>query len=152
MPTDPIVVNAEVLNSWKEVAVYLGRGVRTVQRWEMELGLPVRRPHGRSRSAVIALKPEIDRWLANTPGDVPAKERNGTKPVKVLAHQHKLHDNTHLLLTQTHQLLERSADLSARSRLLCEQINRALTLTSKLSAKKSTLPPRNDGLFTRRLS
>ena len=32
------------LNTWKEIATYMGRGVRTVQRWERELGLPVRRP------------------------------------------------------------------------------------------------------------
>ncbi len=31
-----------VLNSWKEIACYLGRGVRTVQRYERDLGLPVR--------------------------------------------------------------------------------------------------------------
>lgn len=28
--------NAEVLNSWKEIARYLGRGVRTVQRWDAD--------------------------------------------------------------------------------------------------------------------
>lgn len=64
MSNDPMAVNLQVLNSWKEVAIYLRRGVRTVQRWEMELGLPVRRPRGKSRSAVIAFKPELDFWLA----------------------------------------------------------------------------------------
>lgn len=56
-----------VLNSWKEIAAYLGRGVRTVQRYECELRLPVRRPHGRSRSAVIALSDELDSWLRHAP-------------------------------------------------------------------------------------
>jgi len=28
----------ELLNSWKEIAAYLNRGVRTVQRWETERG------------------------------------------------------------------------------------------------------------------
>jgi CheY-like chemotaxis protein len=55
------------LNSWKEIAQYLGRGVRTVQRWEAELGMPVRRPRGKSRSAVIAVMSELDEWLARTP-------------------------------------------------------------------------------------
>jgi hypothetical protein len=55
---------ADVLNSWKEIAAYLRRGVRTVQRWERELNLPVRRPRNRSRSAVIALCSDIDAWLA----------------------------------------------------------------------------------------
>ena len=31
------------LDSWKEIAAYLGRGIRTVQRWEREEGLPVHR-------------------------------------------------------------------------------------------------------------
>lgn len=44
-----MVVNTDVLNSWKEVATYLGRGIRTVQRWERELGLPIRRPRGKPR-------------------------------------------------------------------------------------------------------
>lgn len=55
------------LNSWKEIAQYLGRGVRTVQRWEAELGLPVRRPRGTSRSAVVAVTSELDQWMARSP-------------------------------------------------------------------------------------
>jgi phage terminase Nu1 subunit (DNA packaging protein) len=65
-PSDYAVSNSEVLNSWKEVALYLGRGVRTVQRWEQELGLPVRRPRGKARSAVLALRAELDSWLLQT--------------------------------------------------------------------------------------
>ena len=60
-------IKAAVLNSWKEIAVYISRGVRTVQRWEHDLGLPVHRPKGRDRSAVLALTSEIDDWLARTP-------------------------------------------------------------------------------------
>lgn len=51
-----------LLNSWKEVANYLGRGVRTVQRWE-KLGLPVRRLGAGPRSPVVANARDIDRWL-----------------------------------------------------------------------------------------
>ncbi len=58
---------AQVLNSWKEVAQYLGRGVRTVQRWEAEMGLPAHRPKGRERSAVIAFPSELDAWLRQAP-------------------------------------------------------------------------------------
>jgi predicted DNA-binding transcriptional regulator AlpA len=60
-------LNSEILNSWKEIASYLGRGVRTAQRWERELRLPVRRPRGRRRSAVIAVRKEIDAWLSSCP-------------------------------------------------------------------------------------
>jgi hypothetical protein len=52
-----------VLHSWKEVAAYVGRGVRTVQRWEADCGMPVHRPRGKSRSAVLAFADEIDKWL-----------------------------------------------------------------------------------------
>lgn len=52
------------LSSWKQIAQYFGRGVRTVQRWEAALGLPVRRPHGKSRSTVMAIAGELDEWLS----------------------------------------------------------------------------------------
>src|SRR5690349_4445174 len=59
--------SARILNSWKEIASYLGRGVRTVQRYEEKLGLPVHRPAAKNRSAVVAFSDEIERWLRNTP-------------------------------------------------------------------------------------
>lgn len=54
--------NSGVLSGWKDIAAYMGRGVRTVQRWE-QLGLPVRRPNAHLRSAVIATVEEIDDWI-----------------------------------------------------------------------------------------
>ena len=57
--------NQNVLNSWKEISQYLGRGVRTVQRWERDFALPVRRPAGHVKSSVIALRSDIDQWLAS---------------------------------------------------------------------------------------
>lgn len=60
--TDQITKNSQLLTSWKEIAAHLGKGVRTVQRWEQELGLPVRRP-AKSRHIVVALAPELDRWI-----------------------------------------------------------------------------------------
>ena len=57
----------ELLNSWKEIAAYLNRGVRTVQRWETELDLPVRRPRGKSRSAVMAMRSELNQWIKTCP-------------------------------------------------------------------------------------
>lgn len=59
--------SSRILNGWKEIASYLGRGVRTVQRWEIEIGLPVRRPHGKAKSAVMAITSELDVWVASTP-------------------------------------------------------------------------------------
>ncbi len=54
-----------VLSSWKDIAKYMGKGVRTVQRWEHHFGLPVRRPNGAShKSAVLLDRGELDAWLA----------------------------------------------------------------------------------------
>jgi hypothetical protein len=54
---------ASVLSDWRLIGRYLGKSVRTVQRWERELGLPVRRIHGGPKSAVIAVPAEIDAWV-----------------------------------------------------------------------------------------
>jgi len=51
------------LNGWKEIAAYLGRSVRTVQRWEKEFGLPVRRFGLSKPESVFAIQREIDAWL-----------------------------------------------------------------------------------------
>jgi eukaryotic-like serine/threonine-protein kinase len=51
------------LTSWKEIATFLGRDVRTVQRWERESGLPVHRAPGEGRHSVYACPEELDAWL-----------------------------------------------------------------------------------------
>src|SRR6476661_7634567 len=50
------------LDSWKAIASYLGRGVRSVQRWEREEGLPVHRLAHEKRGSVYAYRPEVDAW------------------------------------------------------------------------------------------
>ena len=54
------------LDSWKEIARYLGRDVRTVMRWESERQLPVHRMPGAKRSVVFAHVDELDAWLARS--------------------------------------------------------------------------------------
>jgi hypothetical protein len=71
--------DVEILNSWKEIASYLGRGVRTVQRWERDMGLPVHRPKGKDRSAVLAFPTELDKWLHNTPVRSRTLQANGQR-------------------------------------------------------------------------
>lgn len=55
-------VPGDGLESWKEIAAYLSRGVRTVRRWEREEGLPVHRHVHRKLGSVYASKSEIDAW------------------------------------------------------------------------------------------
>ncbi len=51
------------LDSWKDIAAYLSRDVRTVQRWASSRRLPVHRLPGGEKPRVFALKSEIDGWL-----------------------------------------------------------------------------------------
>ena len=73
-----IPVHNQVLNSWKEIARYLERGIRTVQRWETDLALPVRRPRGKKRSAVIAMRSDLDDWLNSCPSMQSGNGNNST--------------------------------------------------------------------------
>lgn len=50
------------LDSWKEIASYLGRDVTTVQRWERQEGMPVHRHLHHKRGSVYALSSELDSW------------------------------------------------------------------------------------------
>src|SRR6266849_7312749 len=54
--------SSDRLDSWKEIASYLRREVRTVQLWEKREGLPVHRHFHRSLSSVFALRSEVDAW------------------------------------------------------------------------------------------
>jgi tetratricopeptide (TPR) repeat protein len=62
------------LHSWKEIAAYLARDARTVQRWEKTEGLPVHRHLHESQSSVYAHPVELDEWLANRARPSPEAE------------------------------------------------------------------------------
>ena len=51
------------LDSWKEIASYLGRDVTTVQRWEKREGMPVHRHQHDKRGSVYALTEELAAWI-----------------------------------------------------------------------------------------
>ncbi len=84
--------DAPTLSCWKDIARYLGKGVRTVQRWEREFGLPVRRPNGAlldARKAPVAADPgDLQAWLRSRwgirsvqqAGDVPPQNQDQTTP------------------------------------------------------------------------
>ena len=63
----------QILTGWKEIANYLRRGVRTVQRYERELALPIHRPAGKSLAAVVALQTELDNWVSKSPRRVDSR-------------------------------------------------------------------------------
>jgi len=58
----PLVTADNRLDSWKEIAGYLKRDIRTVQRWEKLEGLPVRRHQHQKRGSAFAYRDELDAW------------------------------------------------------------------------------------------
>ena len=50
------------LDSWKKIATYLKRDVRTVQRWERREGMPVHRHLHDKLGSVFAFRSELDGW------------------------------------------------------------------------------------------
>jgi hypothetical protein len=55
-------MNRRVLHGWTQISAHLQRGVRTVQRWEMDLGMPVHRPKPGRRRSVMAFFDELAQW------------------------------------------------------------------------------------------
>lgn len=65
------------LNSWKAIARYLGRSVRTVRRWEQQEDLPVHRLMHQAQASVFAYRQELDEWRegrALAPGKSPTMQ------------------------------------------------------------------------------
>ena len=65
------------LDSWKDIAGYFQRDIRTVQLWEKKEGLPVHRHGHAGRSSVYAYPEELDAWLrtrSRAPEAVPEPE------------------------------------------------------------------------------
>ncbi len=61
-PSDNRRPASSQLNGWKEIAAFFGKGVRTVQRWEREMALPVHRLPGPRSDIVYALPSELRAW------------------------------------------------------------------------------------------
>ena len=65
------------LESWGEIASYLRREIRTVQRWEKYQGLPVRRLQIGKLGSVYAFRSELDKWYRERQPSVENGEENG---------------------------------------------------------------------------
>jgi hypothetical protein len=103
MKSHPGSSTRRILNSWKEISSYLGRGVRTVQRWEVFYGLPVHRPSGHSRAAVVAFTDELDSWMRKS-----SAVKNG--------------DECHAIAIEFVQALRRSKPDSDAAEHLCRSV------------------------------
>lgn len=71
------------LDSWKEIAVYLKRDVRTVQRWEKSEKLPVHRHAHRRQGSVFAFRAELDAWwLQRSPSEPTSTPPQPDQPIQ----------------------------------------------------------------------
>lgn len=70
----------EKLESWKQIAGYLDRDIKTVQRWEHQEGLPIHRLLHNGHGSVFAWKLELDRWLESRQQD-PDPVQQGRRPI-----------------------------------------------------------------------
>ncbi len=75
--------NGETFTCWKEIAAYLGKGVRTVQRWERQFGLPVQRPNEHEKGIVRASRKELDEWTQTNWSCAATKTRKHGSPLPV---------------------------------------------------------------------
>lgn len=104
--------STRILNSWKEIASYLGRGVRTIQRYEAQFGLPIHRPAAKERSAVLAFADELEHWLRSTPSrkDTHSNPTNDNSPALIEFQQIHKNDDLHSQLERAKQEMERAQE------------------------------------------
>jgi hypothetical protein len=124
-----------LLTSWKEVASYLGKGVRTVQRWELRLGMPVRRPDNSKSGIIQVSREELDRWLESqwTPrsaSNEAVQKDIGLRVVSQLAAARELRNKHQQLVRELRQSL---SELNAQ----CEALNLAVRASGQQSRAAS---------------
>ncbi|MGE5112375.1 MAG: helix-turn-helix transcriptional regulator [Acidobacteriaceae bacterium] len=112
--TDGMTPDPVIFTSWKEIASYLGKGVRTVQRWEAQFGLPVQRPNSRAKGIVRASRAELDEWIATRWSPRTKEAALPSLPV------------ASLLLVGVDAGVDASQDLRMRSRVLLKGLQRTV--------------------------
>jgi predicted DNA-binding transcriptional regulator AlpA len=136
-----VMSQSMILTSWKEIAKYLGKGVRTAQRWESQLGLPVRRPIGASqKSAVLLHRDELDVWLTTRFSARPAEDIEAMKkPTSLTSTRSLLKENVRKaseLRMEQHALTLQIAESVRRLAQRCDQIT-----TQTLQTAWTLVPP-----------
>ncbi len=89
---------SDSLESWKDIADYLQRDVRTVQRWEKTAGLPIHRVQESKSGSVFAYRSEIENWrhkrsvnIARDRLPVIPTEDKSTDPKAMVANKSRWH-------------------------------------------------------------
>lgn len=125
------VTSPMMLNSWKEIAAYLDRGVRTVQRWERDLGLPVHRIGKGKRSPVYTTVADLNFWVSTTEALRPPKaKRELTHPIRGIT---KPIEDSRRLLSDFRRLAQTIAETSVRQHRQAELLQaRILQMRSRI--------------------
>jgi|SRR3954469_20710917 hypothetical protein len=133
------VLHANVLNSWKEISTYVGRGVRTVQRWEKWFSFPVHRPSGHAKGSVLALPEEVDAWLQRNLSSKKAESAVSSAPSHVQDQVLRFHAGVNIFRQRYDFLQNRSRQLAIHientrrlREILHENTQRARGVRSKL--------------------
>ncbi len=125
---------SEVLSSWKDVAAHLGKSVRTVQRWEAELGLPIHRPDKRQQRIILAYPDELKHWVG---AKLTTAKADGGDSHK------RLEKNTSQLAAQMRKLQALSEALQKRTATTLNRARRTQTLAHRPSASRSASASRS---------
>ena len=127
-----------VLNSWKDIAGFLKCGVRTAQRWERDLDLPVYRPRPGRRGPVCAFPTEIRLWMMQKKTEHPE--------LALPVHKNTAIDASHELTRLSAELVRQTA---ANTRLQKEYAARLLEtvriLKAKIEGRSRVAGARSDG-------
>ena len=109
------------LTSWKEIARHMNKSVRTVQRWEEEFGLPVRRPEKPDSGTVLAFPEELDLWM---------QQHTVVRAVDELHHEVTAiarHPRINGFIDRVHASTARATDVRQRSHQLLSRTEELLT-------------------------
>jgi hypothetical protein len=126
-------MSRQILNGWKEISSYIKRSVRTVQRWEARLGLPVYRPALKDRSAVVAFSDELDRWISRASPDAGEEDT-------VLNGYEGNDANLSWVLDNMNTMVLGVAELSSQMRLLQEELRQSLRIYHQRIASRTLAP------------
>jgi phage terminase Nu1 subunit (DNA packaging protein) len=123
-------MSRRILNGWKEISSHMQRSVRTAQRWEAQMGMPVHRPAAKDRGAVVAFSDELEKWLRRSPA-----ETQQTPGEQSLAR----------LFADVSNLVADAAELASRVCMLQEQMRPLLPRSHRCSPARQRLSRRPPG-------
>ena len=147
-------MSRQILNGWKQISNHIERGVRTAQRWEALLGMPVHRPALKDRSAVVAFSDELDQWLSRTSPDlrdkcvgITGKEEGSEGFLRVLENMSTLVRQSQQLIRQIRILQEprRRSRKSRSQRIVLRTRVRTASAPGRGSSSVLAFPRRSRG-------